>query len=247
MGTVVCPENRWYVRELVSACSLFAPRVARASGLVAALAACLALSACGGGQRQDASEPSGIYRVQVLNASFPSAQRLAQRSTMTITVKNVSAKPLPNLAVTVCNVTCTYPAPAGQGSSSAAFAQDIGQTNLANPSRPIWIVDRPPGACKGRAGFSCLGGGAGGNASAYSNTWVYGRLSPGATATFDWGVTAVTTGRYTVAWVIAAGLNGKARAIAQGGGRPQGTFTVRITGRPAQSYVNNAGQIVTTR
>ena len=79
------------------------------------------------------------------------------------------------------------------------------------------------------------------------NTWAYGRLTPGATATFDWAVTAVTTGRHTLAWVVGAGLNGKAKAVRSGGGTPSGTFTVSITGKPAEAYVNNNGQIVTTQ
>lgn len=215
--------------------------------LVAALAGSAALAACGGGQRQDVAEKAHDYTVQVTSASFPAAQSLSQHTHMQITIKNVSGAAIPNLAVTVCNVTCAYPAAPGEGSSSAAFAATLTQSDLANPSRPIWVIDKPPGACSGRSGYSCANGGAGGDASAYANTWNYGRLAAGASATFDWAVTAVTPGRHTLAWVIAAGLNGKARAVLSGGGAVQGTFTVQITGRPAQSYVNNNGQIVTTQ
>lgn len=215
--------------------------------LVAALSCAVALGACGGGQRQDVAEKSADYQVQVLSATFPSAQTLSQHTHMQITVKNVGNSAIPNLAVTVCNVTCAYPAPPGQGSSSGAFASNLSENDLANPSRPIWVVDRSPGACSGRSGYSCAGGGAGGDATAYTNTWAYGRLPAGATATFDWAVTAVTKGRHTIAWVIGAGLNGKAKAILQGGGTPHGTFTVNVTGRPAEAYVNNNGQIVTTQ
>ncbi len=217
------------------------------SALLAALGGCLALAACGGGQRQDVAEPSASYPVAVTASSFPASQTLSQHTHMRITVKNVGGHAIPNLAVTVCNVTCAYPAPPGEGTSSGAFASNLSENDLANPSRPVWIVDKPPGTCTGRSGYSCQGGGAGGDASAYTNTWAYGRLAPGASATFDWAVTAVTTGRHTVAWVVAAGLNGKAKAVlSSGGGVPHGQFTVQVSSKPVQSYVNNNGQIVTT-
>ena len=62
-----------------------------------------------------------------------------------IAVRNSGDKAIPDVAVTICNVTCAYPAPKGEGTSSQAFAADINQTYLANPSRPLWIVDRGPG------------------------------------------------------------------------------------------------------
>jgi hypothetical protein len=214
--------------------------------LVAALTSSLALAACGAGSRQDVAEPSGTFPVQVTSASFPGSQTLSQHAHMQITVKNVGNHAIPDLAVTVCNVTCGYPAPPGQGSSSGAFASNLSENYLANATRPVWVVDRPPGSCSGRTGYSCKGGGAGADASAYANTWTSGRLAPGASVTFDWAVTAVSAGHHVVAWMVAAGLNGKAKAVLNGGGVPQGQFAVQISRKPSQSYVNNAGQIVTT-
>jgi hypothetical protein len=232
----------------VRACSPF-PSRARAAGaaLLAIVAPSLALAACGGGARQDVAEPTGNYPVAVTSATFPASQSLSQHTHMQITVKNTGTRAIPDLAVTICNVTCAYNAPPGEGSSSGAFASNLDQSGLANPSRPVWIVDRPPGSCQGSTGYSCRNGGAGGDASAYNNTWAYGRLAPGASAIFDWAVTAENTGRHTLAWVISAGLNGKAQAVVNGGGAPHGTFTVQITGRPSQSYVDNNGNIVTTQ
>ena len=83
--------------------------------------------------------------------------------------------------------------------------------------------------------------------TAYTNTWALGRLAPGQTARFQWGVTAVKPGTYTVAYQVAAGLNGKAKAVASDGTLPSGVFHVHDRPRrPAQAYVNNAGQVVTT-
>ena len=73
-----------------------------------------------------------------------------------------------------------------------------------------------------------------------------GRLAPGASGHVRLGGDRGQHRAPRVAWVIGAGLNGKAKAVLNGGGVPQGTFTVQIAGKPSQSYVNNAGQIVTT-
>ena len=85
-----------------------------------------------------------------------------------------------------------------------------------------------------------------GAVTAYANTWALGQLRPGQTAKFDFSVTAVKPGRHVVAWEVAAGLNGKAKAVLQDGSLPHGKFTVLIHNAPAQTYVNNNGQIVTT-
>lgn len=219
-------------------------RIVSVCGVLAALL----LNACGSSQPQDASEPSGNFTVRVTTASFPSTQRLSEHTHFVLAVRNVSGKTLPNVAVTICNVTCAYPAPKGEGTSAAAFGENLQMAGLAHPSRPIWVVDRPPGACGTgcSANSSSGGGGAGGAATAYSNTWALGQLRPGQTAKFDWGVTAVAPGRHVVAWEVAAGLNGKAKAVLPNGALPHGTFTVLVHTAPAQTYVDNNGQIVTT-
>jgi hypothetical protein len=209
--------------------------------MIAGVGISLALFGCGGGQNQAASEPSGHFTVTVSTASFPSSQRLSQHTHLVIAVHNAGNKAIPDVAVTICNVTCAYPAPKGEGSSSAAFGANIDQTYLANPSRPVWVVDRAPGVC----GFSCQNGGQGAGVTAYANTWALGRLGPGKTARFDWAVTAVQAGKHVVAWQVAAGLNGKAKAVLSNGSAPHGTFAVNVATAPAQSYVNNSGQIVT--
>jgi hypothetical protein len=58
-------------------------------------------------------------------------------------------------------------------------------------------------------------------------------------------VTAVQAGKHVVAWQVAAGLNGKAKAVLPNGSAPHGTFAVHVGTAPAQSYVNNNGQIIT--
>ena len=215
--------------------------IRRSRWIIAGVAVTLVATACGSGANQAANEPSGKFKVAVNTATFPAMQRLAQQSHLVIVVRNTGSHAIPNLAVTICNTTCAYPAPKGQGTSAQAFAQDLNQPYLANPSRPIWIVDKPPGPCL----YSCRNGGPGAYVTAYSNTWALGhKLAPGHTATFNWAVTAVSSGSHVVAWQVAAGLNGKAKAVLADGSQPGGTFAVHITKRPQQSYVNNAGNVV---
>ncbi|HET9719536.1 MAG TPA: hypothetical protein VFP55_05630 [Solirubrobacteraceae bacterium] len=201
----------------------------------------LAVAACGGGggSSQSAGSPSGRFPV-VAQASFPTSQRLSQHTDLVIDIRNAGSKPIPNIAVTILN-------PA-DGTAAAAFGMllpqsQAGQPTLASRSRAVWVVDRAPGPC----GYSCRHGGPGGAVAAYSNTWAMGKLLPGHTARFEWGVTAVQAGTYVIKYEVAAGLDGKARAVfANGGGPVVGEIRVTISSRPRQAYVNNNGQIVYT-
>jgi hypothetical protein len=183
--------------------------------------ACLGLSAaafavavgCGGSERQDAHEPEGTYDVKVVNASFPSQQQLAEHATMKIAVRNDGDRAVPNLAVTVGR------------NGKATFSYQSQQPGLANPSRPIWIVDDGPR----------------GGTTAYVDTWALGTLPPHQTKTFKWDVTAVRAGTYRIDYTLAAGPNGNAtvrRADASG------TFHVAVTEKPAQACVTPSGEVV---
>jgi hypothetical protein len=207
---------------------------------LAAIAIAIAPAACGSGAAQDAKAPSGTFPVEVVAAKWTKFQRLAQRSRLTIAVRNVGTKTIPNLAISICNTTCAYPAPTGQGTSVAAFAKYLNMPGLASHSRPVWIIQRPPGPC----GYSCQTGGQGAYVSSDANTWQSGSLRPGATATFSWGLTAVEPGRYVVAYQVAGDLYGKAKTVLPGGSQPAGTFAVTIARKPAQSFVTNSGKVV---
>lgn len=206
----------------------------------AAVISAAALAACGGGSPQDSHAPSGKFPVAVAAASFPAHQTLAQHSKLTIAVRNTGHRTLPDVAVTICNVTCAYPAPVGEGTSVAPFAQYLNMPNLASHSRPVWIIDRPPGPC----GYSCSNGGEGSYFTYDANTWAAGALKPGATARFTWAVTAVSSGTHVVAWEVSGDLYGKAKAVLPNGATPGGTFKVYISHTPQKSYVNNNGQVV---
>jgi hypothetical protein len=190
----------------------------RGAVIVCALGAVLA--GCGGGSRQDANEPKGLFPIKVVKATFPAKQRLADRTALVIEVQNSGSQTVPNIAVTIL----------GKGPGEAhAFAEDNPQPGLADPSRPIWELDAGPR----------------GGDTAYYNTWALGPLAPGAVRTFRWDVTAVASGRHTISYKVGAGLNGKARALGPGGAEPGGAFTVQIDGTPARSHVNPSnGKVV---
>lgn len=192
-----------------------------------ALAALVALAGCGGGARQDANEPSGTFTLDVTKATFPVKQRLADRSTLEIGVRNAGNGVVPNVAVTV-TAGDTGNAPAGSTAGAAAFAEPSDQPGLADPSRPVWVLDNGPT----------------GGVTAYTNTWALGALKPGETKTFLWHVTAVKAGTHAIKYRVAAGLNGKAKAKLPGGADPEGDFTVAISRKPADARVDDNGKVV---
>lgn len=102
------------------------------------------------------------------------------------------------------------------------FANPDAVPGSADPERPIWIVNAGPYGGK----------------TAYVNTWALGPLKPGESKSFTWSVTSTVAGTHTVSYRAAGGLNGNARAVAEGGGAPGGAVTVRITRRPRESTVD---------
>jgi hypothetical protein len=91
------------------------------------LALALAIAGCGGGEAQDENEPEGTWKVDVISATFPGRQTLAQTSELQIKVKNLEQKTLPNLAVAV-----------------DGFEQRSEDPDLSDPDRPRWVVEEPP-------------------------------------------------------------------------------------------------------
>jgi hypothetical protein len=198
-----------------------------------ALAGLVAFTGCGGA-RQDANEPSGKFQVSIPVAIFPSHQQLATSNMLRIEVRNDGKKTVPNVAVTIHT--------AGPNSQTPGFDYVLRQAGLANPNRPIWIVDKFAGASSAAPG-AVIGG-----TTAYDGTWALGSLSPGQTATFTWHLTAVQAGTWRVSYRVAAGLNGKAKAVLAGGGVPQGTFGVAISSIPALARVDpSTGKVIETQ
>jgi hypothetical protein len=199
---------------------MFAPAVTARWSIPLIAAALAVLPGCGGGESQDADEPSGSFKVEVVGASFPARQRIAEGTALRIRVHNAGDDTVPDLAVTVE----TEGMKAGAGLTS--FGQSSGDSRQADPNRPIWVLDREPS----------------GGTSAYSNTWTLGKLDAGDTKTIEWKVTPAQAGDYSIKYRIAPGLDGKA-TLAQGS-RATGSFDVSISDKPVPARVDDDGNVV---
>ncbi|HWK25713.1 MAG TPA: hypothetical protein VNS09_04075 [Solirubrobacter sp.] len=176
------------------------------------------LAACGG-QRQDADEPAGTFKVEVVDAVFPHRQHIAEPVELRVRVRNADRRTLDNVAVTVE----TRPRP---GNAAVAFGQGTRDPRLADSARPIWVLAEGP---------------RGGDVASV-NTWSAGRLGPGESRELVWKLVASRAGRFTLGYRVAPGLTGKARAAA--GGRAAGTFTVTIADTPVPARVGADGEVV---
>ncbi|MGH2903697.1 MAG: hypothetical protein ACRDK7_08965 [Solirubrobacteraceae bacterium] len=191
---------------------------------------CLALllSGCGGGTRQDASEPKGTFAVKIVKASFPARQSVAREVRMVLQVHNAGTQTVPNVAVSI-----------------DSFAYTSHYPNLASNKRPIWVLETGPGAIPPRPVESEAVSPPGGGQTAYVNTWALGPLAPGHTGAFVWHVMPVKAGRYTVHYTVAAGLSGRARAQLLHGGPAIGHLTATIAPRPPATHVDpETGDVV---
>jgi hypothetical protein len=236
-----------------SASTALAARARKRVGIGLAVALTAAgVASCGGGERQDADEPEGDFPVQIVNASFPSKQQLAQNTNLTLTVANTGDQEIPDLAITIFT---TSDANTGDSGTSTNGSTDTGTTGqefptaqgsfsvrseqegLAIPFRPVWILED---------GFPKLAGqtATAGAEAAQTDTFSFGPLAPNQTREMVWNVTPVVPGTYTVHYRVAAGLQGKAKAVTADGSVPEGEFVVRISSAPPQTRVNDAGEVV---
>jgi hypothetical protein len=195
-----------------------------ARGIV--LVCLIAVVGCGGGERQDENEPEGNFAVEVVSSSFPEKQKLAQSSNLVITVRNAGDEVVPNVAVTL------------EGLDYRSTQPDV-----ANSNRPQFAVNGVPREiggfpeAKDATPLGCD--------TAYVDTWACGPLKPGVERTFVWKVTAVKAGPYKLSWRVAAGLNGKAKAVASGGGAaPSGTFTGTVSNAAPDVRIADDGKTV---
>ena len=102
------------------------------------------------------------------------------------------------------------------------------QPDVANAERPQFAVNGVPREiggfpeAKDATPLGCD--------SAYVNTWACGPLKPGP---------------YDISWRVAAGLNGKAKAVAAGGGAaPSGSFTGTVSNKAPDVRIAEDGKTV---
>jgi hypothetical protein len=185
------------------------------------------LAACGGGARADKNEPSGTFAMRIVRARFASAQTVARLTPLELVVRNTGERVVPNVAVTLDSLLYTEHFP-----------------ELAANKRPVWAIERGPGAIATPPVESQEISPPGGGQTAYVNTWALGPLAPGAARVFRWLLAPVKPGAHVVHYTVAAGLAGKARATTRSGAPLQGTFSVQIAPAPAPTHVNpNTGKV----
>lgn len=207
----------------------------RAASLAAAGALLTGLVACGDdAPRQDAAEPSGEFAVELVSARFPAKQRLAEETDLALELRNPGSDPVPNLVVTVRT---------GNGEGTGPFSLRSEQPGLSSPSRPAWILENgyPKAAAPGERGLDALPGG---TSAARTNTFAFGPLESGESTELVWRVTPIEPGEYTVAYEVAASLNGKAKAVSEGGDPVGGRFDVTISEQVPRIEVTGAGDVV---
>jgi hypothetical protein len=182
---------------------------------------------CGGDdERQDANEPEGQYKVEVVSAAFPEKQKLAKRSVLEIVVRNADTKDVPNVAVTLKGLDRRKDDP-----------------DLADQRRPVFVVN---GQFKefGNIEDAQAKTPNGVENPTYVDTWSLGPLKPGQSKSFKWDVTAVQAGPYELTWAVAAGLDGKAVAVDAGGKTPEGVFTGEVSDAPPQTRIAADGKTI---
>jgi hypothetical protein len=191
-----------------------------------AIAGLVPIVGCGGGERQDAHEPKGNFPVEVVSATFPKKQALAKKTSLVITLRNSGSRTIPNVAVTVDGLNYRS-----------------SQPDVADPDRPQFAVN---GVQREIGGFpEAKNSTPAGCDTAYVNTWACGPLGAGKQRKFTWSVTPVRAGSYKISWRVAAGLNGKAKAVSSGGGpAPNGTFAGTVSAAIPKARVADDGKTV---
>src|SRR5262249_14418739 len=80
--------------------------------------------------------------------------------------------------------------------------------------------------------------------AAQTDTFSFGSLPANDARDMVWNVTPVAPGTYTVHYQVAAGLQGKAKAVTADRSAPVGEVVLRISSAPPQTEVNDAGKVV---
>jgi hypothetical protein len=232
---VIRRTSAWYVPralgERPSATQLTVPRQLILPLLL--IASAIAVAACGGGSEpQDANEPSGEFEVEVTKSEFPTKQRLAETSDLVLGVENTGDEPLPELVFTIFT---------DDGLADGSFNIRSDQPGLANPNRPVWILENKYPREQGTPPPKGISGGF----RAQTNTFGFGPLEPGEEKSIVWRLTPVQAGSYTLSYIVEAGLDGNAKAVTSTGDEVKGEFVVKISDVPPKARVNDAGKVVT--
>ncbi|MDO9408717.1 hypothetical protein [Patulibacter sp.] len=175
------------------------PALRTLAGL-ALIASTTGLTACGGERAEVRDASDGRPFAVSARASFAKDQRLANVEELRITVKNDDSRALPDVGIVL------------QGLNRSIPVADNGAGRVADPRRPVWVVDSPPS----------------GGTTAYVGTWALGRLAPGASKTFRWQLTPTVAGKHAIRWRAVAGLDEDGPVKADAGSRTSGRLAVDV-------------------
>ncbi|HYP56368.1 MAG TPA: hypothetical protein VEQ41_08740 [Solirubrobacterales bacterium] len=199
---------------------------------VAALAAAT-LAACGDDSSSEAerAKARGPFEVKVVEADFPTKQRLGETTLLRLGVRNTGDERVPALTTTV-----SIAGEEGEG-SSIPFGIRSAEPGLAQPDRPVWVLSEKYPRISGSTESA-------GAENASRKTFDFGPLDPGETVRAVWKLTASRTGAYRLLYEVGAGLRGDAKAETASGVAPGGSFTVRVTEATPETVVTDSGDVV---
>ena len=200
--------------------------------------AALLVAGCGGSDpRQDANEEEGEYPVEVTVAEFAPKQRLAETTDLELAFRNSGNETIPNLAVTIYT---------GDMKADGAFNVRSEQEGLADPNRPVWILEHkyPKVLEQGASAKDLDDAPTAGAETASTNTYTFGELEAGEEIHTVFRVTPVVAGTFTVHYEVAAGLDGEAKAVTDSGEPVEGEFVATITDKPKATKVDEQGKVV---
>jgi len=200
----------------------------RAAAAAAIGAAAVALASGCGESQQNSSEAKTQYRIDVTQARFSPRQYVSRPETLTITIHNAGSETAPSPAISI-----------------SSFSYHSTFPGLADPLRPVWVVEKGPGPGATKPPVSTQEvSQPGGGQTAYVSTWTLGPLKPGAEQTFTWEVVPVKPGGFEVTYEVSGGLGGNARAVTAAGGPVAGKLRVAIAEKPPLTHVNpRTGQV----
>jgi hypothetical protein len=195
------------------------------------------VAGCGSKPRQDENEVSGDFPVEVTVAKFPARQRLADTSDLELAFRNTGDDTIPDLAVTIYT---------GDEKADGSFNQRSEQQGLADPNRPVWILENdypkllgPTTDTKDLDTAPTAGA-----ETSSTDTYAFGPVAPDETVHAVWRVTPVVGGTFTVHYEVAGGLDGKARAVTDDGSPVEGEFVATISTKPPSTHVTESGDVV---
>ena len=216
---------------------------ARSTPLRGRAALCLGVTAvliagCGGSEpRQDENEEEADYPVEVTVAEFAPKQRLAEATDLELAFRNTGDETIPDLALTIYT---------GDEKADGAFNVRSAQEGLADPNRPVWILenDYPKVLEEGASTKDLDSAPTAGAETSSTNTYAFGELEAGDEIHTVFRVTPVVAGTFTVHYEVAAGLDGNARAVTDTGEPVVGEFVATITDQPKATKVDEKGNVV---